>query len=304
MKNKIRLLLIIVIINHNLAISQLTYRDTVLIPHVNFELALSNPESIKKIVLRADYFTYEQLKEMNKFFNVHTITINSLIDSIPCELTSLPNIENIELYSCINLNYQNLLSRFNNDKIKSVIITNDKKLKRIPLIIFSFLNLQTLDLSNNNIKEIPNEISSLKSLKVFNLWDNDLRNIKDCFCKLDSLTILILRDNPQLFKKDVDEKLKKIRRLKELKELSLTYTGLKKFPSILENLENLESLDLNCNKIPYIPNNIKGFPKLSYLSLHVTENIEIPDNIEHVRLIYIDYIKKCKRYWGIIIDKF
>ncbi len=69
-----------------------------------------------------------------------------------------------------------------NEMVKAVIITACK-LTKIPELIYSFKNLETLFLLNNEIKEISSAIINLKKLRYLNLSNNKLEQLPEVLYK-------------------------------------------------------------------------------------------------------------------------
>lgn len=95
-------------------------------------------------------------------------------------------------------------------------------LTEIPLEVFNYVDLVTLDLSNdtyidetmkNNISSVPDAISNLKNLKRLNLSNNKLKSISEKISNLNKLAYLNLTNNNLT---DISEKIANMPSLKEL----------------------------------------------------------------------------------------
>jgi Leucine-rich repeat (LRR) protein len=71
----------------------------------------------------------------------------------------------------------------------------DKKLKRFPLDIRRFPNLQQLNLSENKITEIPTEIRELANLQILILTNNKIRELPESMKELNNLVELYVGSN-------------------------------------------------------------------------------------------------------------
>lgn len=99
-----------------------------------------------------------------------------------------------------------------------------KRLRKIPPCVFTYTNLRTLDLSNNNIDTIPGEITSLKNLQELDLGRNRIHVIPAHIGQLTNLKLLDLNRNPIL---DLPDEMSG---LVNLEKLILWSTGVVSFP--------------------------------------------------------------------------
>lgn len=127
----------------------------------------------------------------------------------------------------------------NPDKVIKLCLRK-KKLSIIPSEIFSFKNLEYLDLSKNKIEEIPSEIRGLKNLQV----------------------LILSRNHIKMLPKEIGE-------LKKIKYLNLNQNDLVSLPVELGNMESLEKLDLWSNELEEIPQEIRKLKNLKTLDLRV-----------------------------------
>ena len=121
-----------------------------------------------------------------------------------------------------------------------------KKLKKFPMEILQFKNLQELDLSKNKLDSIPEQIGTLPYLESLDLSNNKLEYLPDS-----------------------------IGYLKNLKKLVASKNNLTTLPKQIGNLENLEILDVWSNEFSSFPDELKKLKKLRWMDLR---NIMIDDN--------------------------
>ncbi|WP_372365241.1 leucine-rich repeat domain-containing protein [Candidatus Uabimicrobium sp. HlEnr_7] len=128
-----------------------------------------------------------------------------------------------------NVKYLNIQGATDDNEINFITNTNVQKLKlslqlnQIPQQVFSFKNLNFLDLGGNRITNIPEEIVKMQKLEILNLRNNRLSALKTklpknlCFLKLFGNFI----QEEDL--KDLDEKYKncKIEKTTEILDLKL-----------------------------------------------------------------------------------
>jgi Leucine-rich repeat (LRR) protein len=113
-----------------------------------------------------------------------------------------------------------------------------KKLTKFPDELWSFKNMEFLDLSKNRLDSIPLRIQELKKLKVLKLSRNNISFIPPQLYKLANLEILVLSDNEMAYISP------QIANLKKLKNLDLWRTNISVLPEEMSTLDSLEFLDL------------------------------------------------------------
>ncbi len=113
-----------------------------------------------------------------------------------------------------------------------------QKLKSFPVEIFTFRNLQYLDVSKNNLKEIPDSLDMLPDLQYFNASKNRLESIPKTIGKLVNMKWFIWNNN------DLGAIPYQMGNLEKLEYLDLWNNNLSYFPESLEKLKNLKIFDL------------------------------------------------------------
>lgn len=144
------------------------------------------------------------------------------------------------------------------DKVVKLVLRK-KKLKSFPPEIFTFKNLQYLDLSKNQITDIPAEIGDLEQLQVLMLSKNQIEQLPATIGKL-----------------------------KNLKWLDVNQNELFALPEQIGYLENLEYLDLWSNNITVFPDDLMQLKKLKVLDLRV---IIIDDEVQEQIQSYLPKTK-------------
>jgi len=123
------------------------------------------------------------------------------------------------------------------EKVIKLVLKRDK-LNAIPPEVFTFSNLQYLDLSKNNIADISAEIKQLKNLQYLSLEKNKLERLPSEIGELINLYYLNIGQNDLLALPP------EIGKLEKLKYLDAWFNNLSIFPNELNNLKNLNVLDL------------------------------------------------------------
>jgi Leucine-rich repeat (LRR) protein len=156
----------------------------------------------------------------------------------------------------------------NPDKVIKLEL-NKKKLKKFPVEIFQFKNLQYLDISKNNIREIPDSLDMLPKLQYFNASRNKIEIMPNTIGKA-----------------------------KELKWIIFNNNNLGSLPHGIGNLDKLEYLDLWSNDLSFFPETMNKLKTLRVLDLRVILlNEEMQQKLRDLMpntLIYMDKACNCK----------
>jgi Leucine-rich repeat (LRR) protein len=120
------------------------------------------------------------------------------------------------------------------------------KLKEFPKEIWSFPNLQYLDLGKNAITEFPDSLGKLKNLQVINLEKNKLEALPRELGDMQNLVMLNMNNNELVMLPP------QIGKLKKLKYLDLWNNSISTFPEELKEIsETLKVMDLRVILINY-----------------------------------------------------
>lgn len=160
-----------------------------------------------------------------------------------------------------------------------------------------FINLRTLDLSNNHISHLPQAITSfplttlivrnnmltsesfpkdlkaLKNLKVFNLSGNRINQFPVQLLQITTLKYLYLGNNT------ISQIPREINKLYNLHVLSLGGNQLTQIPDSFGDLQQLEALVLSNNKLSSLPSSIANLNMLKSLLLHNNRLRTLPTEI-------------------------
>jgi Leucine-rich repeat (LRR) protein len=166
--------------------------------------------------------------------------------------------------------FTNLDSALKNpDKVIKLVLKR-KHLKEIPKEVFTFKNLQYLDVSKNSIKEVPEQIGQLTNLQYF-------------ICNKTGLERLP----------------KEIGLLINLKYININQNDLESLPPQFGNLENLEIADMWSNNLAEFPETLMNLKSLKILDLR---NILLSDEQQnHLQELMpktkIFFSPSCKCKW-------
>lgn len=199
----------------------------------------------------------------------------------------------------IYLRFEDLANKTEPKKPENVdtLLLVHNTLDTVPLNISKFINLRTLDLSNNQLKAIPELLTQLPlttliaknnqitnkglpksfanftSLRVFNFSGNELTTFPEQLLEAQSLEYLYLGNNRIL------EIPKEICRLQRLKILCLGGNRLYDIPVTIGNLYNLQALILSDNALETLPPSIANLKNLKSLLLHKNRLRTLPTEI-------------------------
>ena len=182
------------------------------------------------------------------------------------------------------------------------------------ILLSFFINIVTLNLSNNQLTALPDSIGKLTNLVILNLSYNQLKELPPDIGKLTNLTHLYISRNqlkelpPDIGKLTYLEHLwldsnqlkelpPDIGKLTNLVTLNLSNNQLIKLPDSIGNLTDLITLNLNSNQLKELPPDIGKLTKL--ITLHLMFNkitadklSALPDSIKKIKNFSVDFFKK------------
>ena len=113
-----------------------------------------------------------------------------------------------------------------------------ERLKKIPPEVFTFPNLQWLDLSKNRLKQIPPEIGLLKNLKKLILEKNKIEALPPEIGQLEDLRELVINRN------ELETLPEEIGNLKKLRYIDMWSNNITGLPKSMVEMYALEEVDL------------------------------------------------------------
>lgn len=126
------------------------------------------------------------------------------------------------------------------------LVLRKQKLQAFPKEIWSFPNLQYLDLSKNQISEFPDSLGQLKNLQVIHLSKNKIESLPRDIGELTNLVVLEINQN------ELTMLPPQIGKLKKLQYLDLWSNNISIFPDELKEIQdNLKVMDLRVILINY-----------------------------------------------------
>lgn len=132
----------------------------------------------------------------------------------------------------------NLQEALKNPDAVIKLILRKQHLKKFPLEILKFKNLQYLDISKNSIKELPDSIDRLTNLQYFICSKTGLERIPKQIGALTNLVYINFNQNELVALPP------QIGNLDKLKNFDLWSNELDTFPETLANLSSLQVMDL------------------------------------------------------------
>ncbi len=156
----------------------------------------------------------------------------------------LPLLDSITLDTMIG--YTDLATAMKEPEKVTKLTLRKMKLKEFPKEIWSFPNLQYLDLSKNQITEFPDTLGQLKNLQVIHLAKNKIEALPRGVGELQNLVMLDINNNELVMLPP------QIGKLKKLKYLDLWNNSISTFPDELKDIsETLKVMDLRVILINY-----------------------------------------------------
>jgi Leucine-rich repeat (LRR) protein len=157
---------------------------------------------------------------------------------------AIPLLDSISLDTMIG--YTDLAEAMKNPEKVTKLTLRKMKLKAFPKEIWSFPNLQYLDLSKNQITEFPDSLSQLKNLQVLHLSKNKIEGLPRELGDMQNLVILDINNN------ELTMLPPQIGKLKKLQYLDLWNNSISIFPDELKEIsETLKVMDLRVILINY-----------------------------------------------------
>lgn len=145
-------------------------------------------------------------------------------------------------------------------------------LDRVPQCIYSVVNLQRLNLSDNEIGELSAETEQWQKIETLNLSRNNLTTLPSTICKLTKLRRLYLNDN----KLDFDGIPSGIGKLCSLEIFSASNNHLEMVPEGLCRCGALKKLNLSSNRLITLPDAIHLLSDLDQLDLRNNPDLIMP----------------------------
>lgn len=214
--------------NESVAEHSIDHRDTIYVMNIGQLIDDSIPDSL---------FLYINLETLNlccnelSYFDPRIADFSKLknldlyhtkINSLPDAFYSLSNIEELDMTSMYELDYQSVLpqlhrfpklkrlnlgcNQMKDPKIDFSQMTNLEEfgfirqeeidIKQFLIALSEARKLRVIHLSVNNIEELPPEIKLLSSLEELNLYDNKLSTLPKELTELKHLKTVTLIDNP------------------------------------------------------------------------------------------------------------
>ena len=180
------------------------------------------------------------------------------LTSFPERITFAHEVRRLNISNCGLTEFPTNIDQFIN--LESIDATQNR-ISRIDFRSLTFRHLRVLMLDNNQLTQLPDEISNLSSLASIFLRNNQLIDLPNGMRELHDLERLDLANNRLSALPDV------ISDLRRLKALDVSGNNLSQLSSNLQQLEHLETLNLANNKLVGLTLGDISMPALSRLAL-------------------------------------
>ncbi|KAH0745201.1 hypothetical protein KY285_006858 [Solanum tuberosum] len=211
-------------------------------------------------------------------------------EHLPRSISQLGALRSLELSDCKRLTQLpediGSLSSLEN------LYLNGNNFEHLPQSISKLGALQTLELSDcKRLTQLPEDIGSLSSLKDLHLKGNNFEHLPQSISKLGALQTLELSDCKRLTQLPED-----IGSLSSLKDLHLKGNNFEHLPRSVTQLGALEYLDLSdCKRLTQLPEDIGSLSSLERLNLSGNNFKHLPQSISELGALRWLELLDCKR---------
>ncbi|MES2593030.1 MAG: leucine-rich repeat domain-containing protein [Bacteroidota bacterium] len=198
----------------------------------------------------------------------------------------------------------NLTEALKNPAIYKSARFSNSGLTKFPEQVFSFPNIEELDISQNTIKELPSNLNELQNLKELHVNKNQLTSIGNEIILCSKLEVIQIQNNPlQSISKDIEKviSLKEVTigevaknckvpvelwNLTNLVKLKITNAGLTEIPASIAGLKRLGELCLANNSISKIPEELYTLTDITYINLGGNKINSVSGSIKNLEHLY------------------
>lgn len=157
---------------------------------------------------------------------------NRRLEQLPVDLTAFPSLEQLDLSGNNLRTLPENISKLKNLKILNVSANPRLNLSQLFYVLADSLKLEKLNISNNNITELPTELCYLEHLKKLVLDHNPVnpftsRNMMNLPENLSSISVKECAEG------NVDQRLKKFSKLKQVQTTSYDYETIQQIHLLL-----------------------------------------------------------------------
>lgn len=139
--------------------------------------------------------------------------------------------------------------------------------------IFSFPNIEKLQIEHNRLTDLPADFSKFTKLKELTIQNNKLDHIPAAIFSLKNLEILNLSNN------EIAEIPSKIQNLTKLRVLKMVGNKISSLPASMGNISSFETIDFIGNNISILPDTFSKLDNLDSLYLDQNKFSEFPQAI-------------------------
>lgn len=238
----------------------------------------SRPDTVKTIDLSNTGLTEIPLKELKRFKNAQTLTLdNNKLESLPKQLLRLRKLKVMDVSGNYLTENSTVFKR--HKRLEVLNIQNNafatlpkslKKLKRMKNLVmgnnsfhdldaykfYKHKRLTDLNFYNLNLDHVPASVYKMKSLESLDLYFNNVNYLPEEIAQIKTLKTLAVAYN------DMWSLPQAINQLPKLKTIYAHHNQLTRLPDLPQSIEEL---DIGYNSFESFPNNIANLPSLTIL---------------------------------------
>lgn len=226
---------------------------------------------------------------LSRFRKLKSLSINSINDSIPDNISTLASIEELDLEKSGLTSIPEGVKRLT--RLRKLILW-DNKISNISLQHGDLPNLEEIELGLNKLTAFPDDLSLIPNLKIISVYHNSISFVSPGIKKFLRLEKIDMRGN-KLSSLPVEfGDLKTIRKLDlrenqlsfmiplhnliGLEELDIAENKIEDIPDKIGMLTNLKKLSLSSNPIRTMPERIRDLQSLNYISIDGNDSAKLP----------------------------
>lgn len=193
------------------------------------------------------------------------------------------------------------------DTVKTIAF-NGLDLEKVPEVLYRFVNVEEINLSNNYLTSLPAQVTALPKLQRLNLLSNRLKEDSVFFTRNKVVRSINIQKNsltrvpPSMYlnhrleslwlgNNDLGElNMTALRHLRRLNDLNLYNVGLTQLPKTFGRLKHIKVLDLYYNKLTVLPRQVSRMKRLEQLAIAYNKLDQLPSYVTKLRRLQVLFV--------------